>query len=163
LLFGTLYEKAKIKAFRAGKLHRQTIFAVSDYIKLTEQKTMKFINNLKTYLLICLLAAFVMACNTETRQGANREFEEFTAWMEENSSRADTATEEEWSELQAEYNRRATELEKRNTEWDDRQRAEWEETQARWQETVGRVETRFRASEVEPVDVPEEESATSNF
>lgn len=124
---------------------------------------MKFINNLKTYLLACLLTAFLFACNTETRQGANREFEDFMTWVEENSNRADTASEEEWSELQAEYNRRAAEMEKRSNEWDDKNKAEWEEVQARWQETTGRVQTRFRASEVEPVDVSEEENATSDF
>ncbi len=124
---------------------------------------MKFIDNLKTYLLACLLAVLSIACNTETRQGANREFNEFTTWVEENSSRADTATEEEWNELQAEYNRRTMELEKRSNEWDDKTRAEWEEVQTRWQETTGRVETRFRASEVQPVDAPEEERPTSNF
>jgi hypothetical protein len=110
---------------------------------------MKFSKDIKIWALICLLAAFVMGCDGDTRQGANREFEEFSAWVDENSQRADTATEEEWSELQAEYNRRATELETRSADWDDRTKAEWEEVQTRWQETTGRTETRFRASEVD--------------
>lgn len=100
-------------------------------------------------MLIWPMMAFVMACDVDTRQGANREFEEFSAWVDENSQRADTATEEEWSELQAEYNRRATELETRRPDWDEKTRAEWEQVQTRWQETAGRAETRFRATEVD--------------
>ena len=124
---------------------------------------MKFYNNIKIWALLCLMAAFVMSCDGDTRQGANREFEEFSAWVDTTSQRAETATEEEWNEMQGEYNRRATELETRSADWDDRTKAEWEEVQARWQETTGRVQTRFRASEVEPVDVSEEENATSDF
>lgn len=109
-------------------------------------------------MLACLLAAFMIACTSETRQGANREFEEFSAWVDENSQRAETATEEEWNEMQAEYNRRATEIEKRSADWDDRTKAEWEEVQTRWQETSGRAETRFRASDEEPAfDVNQED------
>ncbi|WP_299985335.1 hypothetical protein [uncultured Pontibacter sp.] len=119
---------------------------------------MKFNKNIKTWLLACLLAGFVMACSSETRHSANRDVEEFSAWVDENSTRAETATEEEWNEMEAEYNRRATEIEKRSADWDDQTKAEWEKVQTQWQETVGRSETRFRASEVEPeFDTEQEE------
>jgi hypothetical protein len=110
---------------------------------------MKFSKYIKTLMLIWLAAAFVMGCNVETRQGASRDFEEFSAWVDTTSQRAETATEEEWNEINAEYNRRATELETRSADWDDKTKAEWEEVQNRWQETTGRTETRFRASEVD--------------
>lgn len=125
--------------------------------------TMKFINNLKTYLLACLLTALLLACNTQTRQGANREFQDFATWVEESTDRAETATEEEWNELQAEYNRRTAELEKNSNEWDDKTKAEWEGIQTSWQETTGRVETRFRASEAEPIAAPEAEGPATEF
>jgi Skp family chaperone for outer membrane proteins len=108
---------------------------------------MKFYKSIKTLVLVWLMAAFVMACSSETRHSANREFDEFSAWVDSTSLRAETATEEEWNEMQAEYNRRATELEKRKADWDDKSKAEWEEVQTRWQETVGKAEARFRASE----------------
>ena len=98
----------------------------------------------------CLLAGFVLACTSETRHSANREVEEFSTWVDENSRRAETATEEEWNEMEAEYNRKATEIEKRSADWDDQTKAEWEKVQAQWQETVGRSGTRFRATDVEP-------------
>ncbi|WP_299703915.1 hypothetical protein [uncultured Pontibacter sp.] len=110
---------------------------------------MKFSNNIKIWTLIWLTAGFVMACDVDTRQGASRDFEEFSAWVDTTSQRAETATEEEWNEMQTEYNRRATELETRSADWDEKTKGEWEEMQTRWQETVGRAETRFRASEVD--------------
>jgi hypothetical protein len=110
---------------------------------------MKFSKNIKNLMLLWLMTGFVMACDGETRQGANREFEEFSAWVDTTSQRAETATEEEWNEMNAEYHRRATELETRSADWDDRTKAEWEEVQTRWQETTGRTETRFRATEVD--------------
>lgn len=110
---------------------------------------MKFYKSIKTLALIGLMVTFVMACTSETRHSANKEFEEFSTWVDTTSQRAETATEEEWNEMQAEYNRRATELEKRSADWDDKSKAEWEQVQARWQETVGKSETRFRATEVD--------------
>ncbi|MBD1397932.1 hypothetical protein H9Q13_12210 [Pontibacter sp. JH31] len=110
---------------------------------------MKFYKSIKTLALVGLMAAFVMACSSDTRHSANKEFEEFSTWVDTTSKRAETATEEEWNEMQAEYNRRAKELEKRSADWDDKSKAEWEEVQTRWQETMGKTETRFRATEVE--------------
>ncbi|WP_255594109.1 hypothetical protein [Pontibacter sp. HSC-14F20] len=107
-------------------------------------------NHIKTWIMVCLLAGLVVACTSETRHSANREVEEFSTWIEENSKRAETATEEEWNEMEAAYNRKATEIEKRSADWDDQTKAEWEKAQVQWQETVGRAGTRFRASEAEP-------------
>mgnify|MGYP003576383211 CR=1 FL=1 len=111
---------------------------------------MKFIEHIKTCILVCLLAVSITACSSETRHSANNEVAEFSTWVEENSTRAETATEEEWNEMEAEYNRKATEVEKRSADWDDQTKAEWEKVQAQWQETVGRTGARFRAAEGEP-------------
>lgn len=105
---------------------------------------MKFVTGLKRFGLGCLLTMLMLACTTETRQEATSEFEEFSDWVDENSLRAETATEEEWDEMQAEYTRRTTELEKRSADWDDKTKAEWEELKERWNETEGKAETRFR-------------------
>jgi hypothetical protein len=109
---------------------------------------MKFIKVIKSFALICLLASFVMACNTDTRQGASRDFEEFSTWVDENTERAETATEEEWNEMQAEYHRRSLQMEKRSGDWDDKTKGEWDALKERWYETEGKAETRFRANEV---------------
>ncbi|WP_245868899.1 hypothetical protein [Pontibacter ramchanderi] len=106
--------------------------------------------HIKSCALACLLACLVMACTSETRHSANREVEEFSAWVDENSKRAETATEEEWNEMEAEYNYKATEIEKRSADWDDQTKAEWEKVRTQWQETVGRANTRFRATDEEP-------------
>lgn len=124
---------------------------------------MKFSKIIKIWTLIWLMAGFVMACDGETRQGANREFEEFSSWVDTTSQRAETATEEEWNEMNAEYNRRATELEARSADWDDKTKAEWEKVQTRWQETAGRTETRFRASEVDMSGEASPSTDTVNF
>ncbi|GGG28725.1 hypothetical protein [Pontibacter amylolyticus] len=110
---------------------------------------MKFIEHIKSWTLVCLLVTSVTACTSETRHSANNEVEEFSTWVDENSRRAETATEEEWNEMEAEYNRKATEVEKRSADWDDQTKAEWEKVQAKWQETVGRSGARFRATEGE--------------
>ncbi|WP_076669824.1 hypothetical protein [Pontibacter indicus] len=119
---------------------------------------MEFIKQIKTWMLACLLAGLTIACTSETRHSANREVEEFTTWVDENSTRAETATEEEWNEMEAEYNRKATEIEKRSSDWDDQTKAEWEKVQAQWQETAGRVGARFRATEGEPEFDTEQEN-----
>lgn len=98
-------------------------------------------------MLTCLMISFVMACNVETREGASRDFEEFTTWVDQQTERAETATEEEWNEIQAEYHRRSIEIQKRSADWDDKTKGEWEEIQERWNETEGKAEARFRASE----------------
>lgn len=120
---------------------------------------MKFYKNIKIMVLAWGMLCCVAACSTETRQGANRDFQEFADWVEENSLRAETATEEEWNEMDAEYNRRATELEKKSAEWDDKTKAEWDELNDRWYETEGKAETRFRDTEMEPAA----DSASTNF
>ncbi|MCP2042105.1 hypothetical protein [Pontibacter sp. HSC-36F09] len=111
---------------------------------------MKFIKHIKTWILGCLLLVSVTACNSETRHSANREVEEFSTWVDENSRRAETATEEEWNEMEAEYNRKTTEIKKRSADWDDQTKAEWEKAQAQWQETIGRAGARFRVTDAEP-------------
>ncbi|WP_018477236.1 hypothetical protein [Pontibacter roseus] len=113
---------------------------------------MKFITGIKSFSLTCLLWVAMGACTTDTRQEANSDFEEFATWVEQNAERAETATEEEWNEMQAEYNRRATEIETSSADWDDKTKGEWEVLKERWSETEGKAETRFRdnAVEVEP-------------
>jgi len=110
---------------------------------------MKFSTAIKTFGLVCLLSAFSLACSTETRQEANNDFQQFSAWVEENAKRAETATEEEWNEMDAEYQRRAAEVETRSKDWDDKTKVEWDTLRERWQETAGKAETRFRDAEAD--------------
>lgn len=105
---------------------------------------MKFSTGIKIAGLVCFLSVLLPACSTETRQEASSEFEQFAAWVDQNAERAETATEEEWNEMQAEYTRRATELETGSADWDDKTKAEWEELKMRWNETEGKAEARFR-------------------
>ncbi|MHC2993053.1 hypothetical protein OB13_16255 [Pontibacter sp. HJ8] len=105
---------------------------------------MKFSTAIKIAGFFCFLGMLLPACSTETRQEAGSEFEQFATWVDQNAKRAETATEEEWNEMQAEYTRRSTELESKSADWDDKTKAEWEKLRTQWTETEGKAETRFR-------------------
>lgn len=116
------------------------------------------------------VSALTFACNTETRNETNREVEEvevemsetgvevereyddFAAWVDENSTRAENATEEEWRELKAEYKRREAELDAKSDTWDDDARRGWEDVKARWNRTENKVQERLGNIDVD-VDV----------
>lgn len=109
---------------------------------------MKFSIRIKTFTLACFLTCFLLACNNETRQKNNSGIEEFSEWVDEKAERAETATEEEWDEMQAEYALKTKELKIKRADWDDQSKAEWEELKQRWKETESKTEARFRAAEV---------------
>lgn len=116
------------------------------------------------------VSAFTFACNTETRTETNREVEEvdveaneagmeaereyndFAVWVDEQSNRADTYTEEEWRETKVEYNRREAELDAKSDTWDDDAKRGWEDVKARWNRTEDKVQKRLGDIDVD-VDV----------
>lgn len=130
---------------------------------------MKVTSKFKAIGFAFLLGAFTVACNQETvndtNEGideaqtelgneaveANRDLDEFEAWVQENSRRAETATREEWAETRAEYKRREAELEAESANWDEKTRREWEELKTDWNETENKIQQRL--GEIEDVDV----------
>ncbi|MFD2248114.1 hypothetical protein [Pontibacter ruber] len=108
---------------------------------------MKIITNLKVTGLILLIGACITACEPDTRQEANRDVQELKAWVDQNSKRAETATQEEWNEMKEEYNQQTAELEKKSAEWDEDAKKEWEQLKTRWNETENKAEARLRNDE----------------
>lgn len=126
-----------------------------------KEETMKVTSKLKTIGLAIALGAFTSACSQETVNDtnaaideaqtelgdeaidANSELNEFEAWVNNNTGRAENATAEEWAELRAEYERRETALEAKSADWDDNTRQEWEEVKADWNEMENKVQTRL--------------------
>src|SRR5690606_2782932 len=116
------------------------------------------------------VSAFTFACNTDTRTETNREVDEaqvemneasvetereyndFSIWVDEQSGRAETATEAEWRETKAEYKRREAELDAKSDTWDDDTRRGWEDVKARWNRTENKVQDRLGNIDVD-VDV----------
>ena len=127
-------------------------------------------SNLKTLGMALTVSAFTFACNSETRTETNseideaqvemnetgveaeREYNDFAAWVEDQSSRAETATEEEWREMKAEYNRREAELDAKSDTWDDKAKGEWKEVKDSWKRTEDKVQKRIGDVDVD-VDV----------
>jgi hypothetical protein len=127
-------------------------------------------SNLKIMGMALTVSAFTFACNTETRNETNREIDEaqvemnetgrevdreyndFSVWVDEQSNRAETATEAEWRETKAEYNRREAELDAKSDTWDDDTRRGWEDVKARWNRTENKAQERFGKIDVD-VDV----------
>ncbi|MFD2513651.1 hypothetical protein ACFSRY_07215 [Pontibacter locisalis] len=87
----------------------------------------------------------------EANVEANREYDEFSAWVTTNAERAETVTADEFREMRTEYNRREAELERESANWDVETRREWEETKADWARFEERVQQRL--GNVEDVDV----------
>ncbi|GAB3535324.1 hypothetical protein GCM10027443_24160 [Pontibacter brevis] len=81
----------------------------------------------------------------------NRDIEEFEAWVQDKSSRAETATKEEWAETRAEFRRREAEMEAKSANWDDKAKREWEKLKADWNEVENKA--RQRLGEIEDIDV----------
>ncbi|WP_162052007.1 hypothetical protein [Pontibacter pamirensis] len=130
---------------------------------------MNFRSTYKSIAFASLLGTFTAACSQETandvNQGineaqtevtnesveANRDIEEFEAWVQDRSGRAETATKEEWAETRAEYRRREAELEAESADWDQETRQAWDELKADWNETENTV--RERLGEIDDVEV----------
>ena len=130
---------------------------------------MKVTSKYRTLGIAFMLGAFTVACNQETvndtNEGideaqtelgneaveANRDLDEFEAWVQDRTRRAETATKEEWVETRAEYKRREAEFETKNANWDEETRREWEELKANWNETENKIQQRL--GDIEDVDV----------
>jgi hypothetical protein len=69
---------------------------------------------------------------------------EFSDWVSRNASRAENATQEEWQEIKAEYNRREAELDTKSNTWDDKAKGEWRELKDSWKRTEEKAEARLK-------------------
>ncbi|WP_224744253.1 hypothetical protein [Pontibacter aquaedesilientis] len=88
----------------------------------------------------------------ETGVEAEREYTEFSAWVDDQSSRAETATEAEWREMKAEYKRREAELDAKSDTWDEDAKKGWQDVKSRWNRTEDKVQKRLGGIDVD-VDV----------
>ncbi|WP_114781374.1 hypothetical protein [Botryobacter ruber] len=132
---------------------------------------MEILAKLKTVTYALMIGVFMFACSQETREETNaeidemqteatdaavetdREYNDFEVWVNENEAKAETATEQEWAELNAEYDRREAELEARSSTWDEETKREWNELKGRWERTENKVQERLRGVEDVDVDV----------
>lgn len=122
---------------------------------------MKVYNKFKTIGMALTVGLFAFACDsgtenetnrevneaqvetTEVNRDANREIEEFNAWVSTNTERADNVTAEEYQEMRTEYSRREAELEAESTNWDEDTRRAWENTKQEWKDFENSVQKRL--------------------
>ncbi|MBC5993283.1 hypothetical protein [Pontibacter cellulosilyticus] len=130
---------------------------------------MEIASKFKTIGLSLALGIFIFACSqeaqnetnqeideaqvemTEAGDEMNREFDEFSTWVNTNVERSETVTADEYREMRTEYNRRSAELEAESSTWDEETRREWEATKADWNEFENKVQTRL--GRIDDVDV----------
>ena len=93
---------------------------------------------------VVLMSISLLACKPDARQEADQDLKELKTWVDEHAVRAETATEEEWSEMKQEFDRRAHDLDAKSAAWDKEAQQEWEQLKMRWNETENKVEARLR-------------------
>lgn len=141
---------------------------------------MKIISGIKTIGLAIAIGVFTFACSQDTQNETNAEvdeaqtemseanvemndemdelgndmnrgYEDFSGWVQTNTTKAENITADEYRELRAEYNRRETELEAEASTWDDATRRQWEETKADWKRFEDKVQKRL--GKIDDIDV----------
>ena len=110
---------------------------------------MKFIHNIKIWV-PALFCTLLFACDPNTTQEASRDFSDFNNWVSQNAERAPMLTDEEWNDLNAEYETRAAELEAESGKWDDQTRQQWQEIKDKWAAAERQVQESDQR--VQPVD-----------
>ncbi len=131
--------------------------------------TMEITSKIKTIGFALALGSFMFACSQETQNETNAEvneaqaemteenmearssYDDFEAWVNTNTDRAETVTEDEYREMRTEYKRREAEVEAESSTWDDETRQAWEKTKADWNEFENKVQQRL--GEVDDIDV----------
>ncbi|MBC5775235.1 hypothetical protein H8S95_14240 [Pontibacter sp. KCTC 32443] len=113
---------------------------------------MKFISNLKMWLPV-LLCTCLIACDPNTKQEASRDLSDFSNWVNQNAERAPMLTNEEWEELNTEYENRVSELEAESDKWDDQTRQQWEGIKAKWAEAEQQVKQKDQRVEAVDADL----------
>ncbi|WP_347158277.1 hypothetical protein [Pontibacter chitinilyticus] len=124
---------------------------------------MKTVTRFKTIGIALTLGLFTVACNQEARQDtneaiddaqvettdavadadANTNLEDFSNWVHTNTEKAETATADEWRDIDAEYNRREAELDVNSDTWDEKTKQEWQELKDDWKETKAKADKRL--------------------
>lgn len=115
-------------------------------------KTMKFIQTMKFGLPVLGLSLLLLACDPGTRQEADRDFSDFSAWVNQNAERAPMLTEQEWNDLNEEFESRSAAMEADSEQWDEQMQQEWQEIKDRWAaagEQVRKSENRVDAVDVD--------------
>ena len=107
------------------------------------QTTMKF-NKIFTYSLLPLLSLQLFACNgPDTTHNTTTELIEFSEWVNENAVQSETISEENWNDLNAEFERRAATMESSIDEWDEKDRQLWQELESTWAVAKQNVNQRY--------------------
>ncbi|SFH29183.1 hypothetical protein [Pontibacter chinhatensis] len=134
---------------------------------------MEITSKFKTIGYAFILGAFMFACSQETQNETNAEvneaqtemnaeideaemetntaYNDFSAWVDTNTERAETVTKDEYREMRAEYKRREAEVEAESSTWDDETRQAWENTKAEWNEFENKVQKRL--GKIDDIDV----------
>lgn len=134
---------------------------------------MEISSTIKSIGVAFAVGAFMFACTQETQNETNAELneaqtemgaatdeaqaemneagdelneagDEMAIWTDENETRAETATEEEWEQMKADYKKREAEVEAKSADWDEDQRSRWQKVKDRYKKTEDKVQARFR-------------------